>query len=344
MIVRSMLCGTGAVLLTAATGYLIEANGFVGWHATLIGSMALGTAAASIAFARTSGGVRIACVAAALCGEAAGGLMIADRIVANADVRQAPARQAARDRTEAQTRLTAAEALLATTPATSARLAAAIASKSAADQAVLSKADARSCASNCRELLSSAAADAEREVSSARAELTDFRKQREVAVDRTRTELAAIKVPAITGSALADRLQVSPAAVDLMMAGLTLVGSNVLAALLIAAGAHAPSAASTIPTPISPPVRTPARLPGISARDHGTRFFRDALAVRSGSTTPVYQLAGSYKAWCGLNGVTPLPDAEIGSQLMNEFQQHDIRGDAHDGRPVLIGISLAQIV
>lgn len=235
---RGVAIGTGLFLLAASTWAVIDASKLDTAHSVLVGAMAVGTAMGAVVMARSSFWVGVLMLLAVLCGESYGMLATAERIIVAREAAQKPARQAADARREVTSRLQAAEMALRDAPVSSERLRAATLAKAKADEAVIAKSAEKTCAMNCRELLVGAAATAEREVEAARRELGDRREELHKDVERLRGELAAIKVPTMSGTALADRIGMAPWQLDVMMAGLLTLGSNVLAGVLIAWGAH----------------------------------------------------------------------------------------------------------
>ncbi len=235
---RGIAIGTGLFLLAASTWAVIDASKLDTAHSVLVGAMAVGTAMGAVVMARSSFWVGVLMLLAVLCGESYGMLATAERIIVAREAAQKPARQAADARQEVTSRLQAAEMALRDAPVSSERLRVATLAKAKADEAVIAKSAEKSCAVNCRELLVGAAATAEREVEAARRELSDRREELHKDVERLRGELAAIKVPTMSGTALADRIGMAPWQLDVMMAGLLTLGSNVLAGVLIAWGAH----------------------------------------------------------------------------------------------------------
>lgn len=235
---RGLAIATGVLLLACATWAVIDASKLDTAHSVLVGAMAVGTAMGAVVLARSSFWVGTLMLLAVLCGESYGMLATAERIIVAREATQRPARQVMEARREAASRLQAAEAALRDAPVSSERLRVATVAKAKADEAVIAKSAEKSCAVNCRELLVGAAATAEREVDAARRELGDRREQLQKDVERLRGELAAIKVPSVSGTALADRIGIAPWQLDVVMAGLLTLGSNVLAGVLIAWGAH----------------------------------------------------------------------------------------------------------
>lgn len=235
---RRIAIGTGLFLLAASTWAVIDASKLDTAHSVLVGAMAVGTAMGAVVLARSSFWVGTLMLLAVLCGESYGMLATAERIIVAREATQRPARQAMEARRDAASQLQAAEAALRDAPVSSERLRVATVAKAKADEAVIAKSAEKSCAVNCRELLVGAAATAEREVDAARRELGDRREQLQKDVERLRGELAAIKVPSVSGTALADRIGIAPWQLDVVMAGLLTLGSNVLAGVLIAWGAH----------------------------------------------------------------------------------------------------------
>lgn len=235
---RGVAIGTGVFLLAASTWAVIDASKLDTAHSVLVGAMAVGTAMGAVVLARSSFWVGTLMLLAVLCGESYGMLATAERIIVAREATQRPARQAADARRDVASRLQAAETALQSAPVSSDRLRVATVAKAKADEAVIAKSAEKSCAVNCRELLVGAAATAEREVDAARRELGDRREQLQKDVERLRGELAAITVPSVSGTALADRIGIAPWQLDVVMAGLLTLGSNVLAGVLIAWGAH----------------------------------------------------------------------------------------------------------
>jgi hypothetical protein len=250
-LVRVLAILAGVLILLACTWAVIEAGQLTGAHVALVAALAFGTCIGAMVIARSSFLVGVWVAVAVLCGEGYGMLATAERIIAVRDASQAPTRQAEQERRVAEGHLRSAEAALVAAQ-TSPRLTAALQGKATAEKALVEKASERGCAENCRLLLQSAVSGAVVEINAARAELERGRTQLQGEVVKARERVAAIKMPAVTGTALAQRLGIAPWLLDLIAAGLLTVGANGLAAALIAWGAHG-AAPRVITTAVTAP-------------------------------------------------------------------------------------------
>lgn len=197
----ALVAGVG-ILAAAAHAVIAATGGFREPHAMMVIAATVAVVAGSVAMAHATWKWAIALALGLMFGEAYAVLSTADRIVAQREVRQAPARAAAEARQKAEERLAKAEG-----------------AKAAADTAALEKAAQRDCAKNCRALLEQAKAEAATELSAARSALGSL-------------PAAPVAVP------LAHRLRIDAATLDLIVAVLGSLAANGLGAILIAFGAH----------------------------------------------------------------------------------------------------------
>lgn len=203
IIPRTLAVVAGVGILAAAAHAVIAATGgFREPHAMMVIAATVAVVAGSVAMAHATWTWALALALGLMFGEAYAVLSTADRIVAQREVRYAPARAAAEARQKAEERLAKAEG-----------------AKAAADTAALEKAAQRDCAKNCRALLEQAKAETATELSAARSALGSL-------------PAAPVAVP------LAHRLRIDAATLDLIVAVLGSLAANGLGAVLIAFGAH----------------------------------------------------------------------------------------------------------
>lgn len=206
IIPRALALVAGVGILAAAAHAVIEAAGGIHEpYAKMVIAATLAVIAGSVAVAHSSWKWAVALSLGLVFGEAYAALSTADRIVAQREAAQVPARAAAEARQSAAARLVRAEA-----------------AKADADTAALEKAAQRDCAKNCRALLEQAKTDATKEV------------------EEARKALGALPAAPVAAP-LADRLGIDGTTLDLVVAVLGSLAANGLGAVLIAYGAHAPA-------------------------------------------------------------------------------------------------------
>jgi len=325
MILRALCIAVAIALLAAAAhATIVATDGYGSPHSFMVLGVAAGIAVGAIAIGHAISERRIAlavCIGIALaCGEAFGLLSTGERLVAQREAAQAPARAAEEAIAKAQQRLDAAAAALDRLPTTSPRLEAALAAKAAADSAATTKAAERGCAANCRVLLEQQVTAAAAEVAAARDELANQRAAAEAEIAAARLTLAAIPRLA-SGTPLADRLGVAPWILDLIGATLASLAVNGLAVTLMAFGAHTPRREPLQPQAVTPPatvVEMVVEERQASPAEHAARFGVECLEPAKGSVA-LREVYATYLAWCSDRGVEPLPAPQIGAQLSAMF-------------------------
>lgn len=337
------LVGCGII---GATAYVtVMAHG--GWdapQAQLTIAVACGVAVASIAFgiaiASRQWGFVLAFAVALLAGEAAGMLTTGERVLAGRDAAAESIRLATIKREQAQRRLDDALAVhIITTP----RLDAAQKAKEMADAAVASEASKKGCASNCRALLNKAVDDAIAELGAARAEMEDQQRAAARQVEAARLALDALPAPK-SETLLADKLHMSGATLDLLLAALTSLGANGLGATLLAFGVHSghhrerhleKHAARTL-EPVSALI---ARLPMPTVQDvvstdrkpalalpatpdqHVAKFGLDTMKPAKSGRIAFNDLHAAYLDWCAAKQLPPLPARDITIAMSKLFSE-----------------------
>lgn len=272
------------VLAATAHVTIVAAGGYGSPHAVLTLAIAAGTGIGALVIGITWSQRRrtlaVALALALVCGELFGLAMTAERLVAQREATQAPARQAASERTALKAEIAAHTTRLGGLTSTP-RLEAALARERRAGETVSAKAAEKGCAQNCRVLLEAEVQAAAVEVTAARGELAQQRRTVETAIEALRTRLAQLPAPQ-SGTPLADRLGLPAWLLDLIVAALGSLGANGLAATLVAFAAHRPALvrrtepapfidarSATISavdaTPLPPPAELPSAVEPVAA-------------------------------------------------------------------------------
>ena len=333
----------GFVLLAAATWAVIDASHLSGSAAVLIAALALGTATGAVVIARASGLVGLVVALAVFCTEGYGMIATAERLIAQRDADQAPARNATRDHGVAVARVSAAEAALNAAPTSTARLTAAVAAKTSAEQAVIAKAADKGCANNCRQLLEAAVASTEREMNEAREELARARAMRIADLEAARAALSAIKIPTMTGTALADRLGIAPWKIDVAAAGLLTVGANLLAAILIAWGAHGLGVGAGVVTGLQEG-RNETEPTALGVPDgEPDLFFVRCMVASPKAVVACDRIYDEYRKWCESSQprMKVLDLDTFATRFSDACERHGIALVERKGEPHLIGMRVA---
>ena len=354
----ALLGATAHLTISKTTGYF-DPSGYLDSHALLIVAIAAGVGVSSLALGGAWGERRfilaLAFGVAMLFCEGFGLLQTCDRITAERERNQAPAREANAAHAKAKARVTAAELALQNS-STTRRLDAAIAQKAAADKATLEKSSEKGCVTNCRALLEQQVRSAIDELSAARSELDAKRARIEQDLDAARKTLAVTPAPA-SGTPLADRLGVDPTKLDMTMAALGSLGANGLAACLLAFGAHRRLHAPRIvakaevlePAPATPKQkwRSPKRTKVIEApkvdnpRQHAAQFGLECLRPDpNGETTP-RSLHQRYVTWCSDSGLPTLPAPQIAQEMKALLIEAGMKFEQRDKTAVVRGITIA---
>jgi hypothetical protein len=250
-----------------------------------------------------------------IAGEAYWVLINAEREVANLDVTAAPVAEQRASRAAAVSRLAQAEAR-----------------KTRADEAAISEAAKKDCASNCAKLLLTGQQQAELDLKEAREALTRLPEPRSV-------------------TPLSDRLGIAPWAWDLLLAGLRslgILGGSLAIGMVLhprrptEVGAVTPNAA-TADTPRKLRSGRP-RLIGDSTsveilpprprnkREHVALFLRELLKPDPSAQASLRSLYARYNDWCGDE---KLPAAELGKELRTIINALGLKCEP-SGRDVIV--------
>lgn len=358
--VRVLTIAVGAGLLFATAHLTItKTTGYQDAHAVLVLALAVGVLAGAcvIGTAWSDGRwvLAILTAVALLSGELFGLAQTGDRIVAERERTQAPARSLVQTHDKAAARVETASAKLASLPAISPRLTAAIAQKEAADSATLSKSSEKGCATNCRALLEQQVNAAEVELSAARAELRSERAKAERELSDAQIALEAAPLPP-SGTPLADRLGMEPAKLDMIVASLGALGANGLAACLIAFGAHRREE-TTAPVTVEQAAAEPKRKargkqtapvallasPQRDPRQHTAEFSVKCLKPLSDASLPLARLHARYRSWCQESDRPRLAPADFARELGALFTEHGIPVELIEGGQLVArGVALAE--
>ena len=325
---RAMPIALGLVLLGAAAHVNIHHMG--GYNSPqaimlLAAVVGLGGGAVYVSQAGAEGRRHIAIMmlVALVCGEAYALLSTAERVIAARERQEVPLKRAAEARDTAQERLKRAEAALGGARR-SPRLERALAAHEAAAAAVISESSKRTCSRRCIAALEQQAADAAAEVDAARRERDEARAQAQREVFEARAALAALPMPR-SADTLAAVMGVPGWTVDLAAAALAAISVNILGALFIAFGAHAPRPRSDLT---------------VSPEQHAVVFMADRLRWSRDTPTPVAEIGQAYRAWADAKGLQALPASVIGPQLSDLFGDAGVPVTDVEGTRVAIGIAL----
>lgn len=235
LVVGIGMAATAAAVSVAATGGLGQP------HAWMIIAVAAGVIAGSIVIGQSGWRWAIVIGIALLAGEAYALLSTAERVIAQRAAVSAPHVASEARRQAAENRVTVAEK-----------------AKAEADAAAIDKAAEKSCARNCRALLTEAKQDAANELRSAR------------------EALDALPPPEGEAAPLASRLGVAAWVVDLVSAALASIACNGLACALIAFASHAPATlrdSRMVATQRAPAVQAEPSITEGGRREQVARFF-----------------------------------------------------------------------
>jgi hypothetical protein len=292
---RVLVVVAGLGVIAAATHANIEhAGGYAGKDTSLIiaiaALLALGMGYAAITWQEGRYLGSLALALCLLCGEAYWLAVNLEREIAAREEMAAPLLAQQAQRTAAEKRLADAET-----------------AKHTADAAAISEAAKPGCRKNCAQLLTDAKADADTELTAARA------------------ALAALPM-ARTVAPLPERLGIASWLWDLILATLrsiAVIGGSIAVALAIHPKRVTLAAAPITPTPIkrdTAQIITPLALPKSSPaatdkREHVAAFLRAVLRPDPMGATSLRRLHGTYIDWCRGHDAEPLPPAELGQQL-----------------------------
>jgi hypothetical protein len=292
---RVLVVVAGLGVIAAATHANIEhAGGYAGKDTWLIitiaALLALGIGYAAIAWQEGRYFGAVALAVCLLCGEAYWLAINLEREIAAREALVAPLLAQQAQRTTAEKRLADAET-----------------AKRMADAAALSEAAKPGCRKNCAQLLTDAKAEADEELTVARA------------------ALAALPM-ARTVAPLPERLGIASWLWDMILSTLrsiAVIGGSIAVALAIHPKRTAPAAAPINPAPIkreTAEIITPLALPKSSPaatdhREHVAAFLRTVLRPDPKGATSLRRLHGTYLDWCRGHNAEPLPPAELGQHL-----------------------------
>jgi hypothetical protein len=362
----SLVFGAAMLIVTALVTIEHRGVGLADPYAWQILSIAGGVAWGAVVLGRAwSEGRKTLAVMLCLAmagAEAFGFLQTAERIVADSEGSQAPARDAQADHDRASKRVTEAETALSAIPNETARLKRALQAKKDADSAALAKSAEKGCVANCRALLEQQVQNAINEVTSARAEIEAMRRDASAELANARKALEAVKAPA-SGTPLADRIGMPAWKIDLLKAGLGSLAANGLGALLIAYGAHqrhkiepkpAPDMASAVaaapvavkktsrpPTKAAAAVRQIADQSPEARRQHAAQFGVECLKPDPAGVVTPGRLVKRYTEWCEAKKIQALPAPELASELNALFATAGIQMEKRGNELVVRGVSVA---
>jgi hypothetical protein len=328
VLARAVPIALGLVLLGAAAHVNIQYLG--GYNSPqaimlLAAIVALGGGAVLVgrAFAQGRWRIGVMMLVALVCGEAYVLLSTAERVISAREQQEVPRKRAAEARETGQERLRRAEAALADVRS-SPRLKRALTAHEVAAAAVISESSKRTCSRRCIAALEQQAANAAAEVDAARQQRDAARAQAQREVVEARAALAALPNPR-SADTLAAVMGVPGWTVDLAAAALAAISVNILGALFIAFGAHAPRPRSDLT---------------VSPEQHAALFMADRLRWAQDTRTPVEEIGKAYRIWADGKGLQALPASVIGPQLSELFGGAGVPVTDVEGTRVAIGIAL----
>jgi hypothetical protein len=328
VLARAMPIALGLVLLGAAAHVNIHYMG--GYNSPqaimlLAAVVALGGGAVLVgrAFAQGRWRIGVTMLVALVCGEAYVLLSTAERVISAREQQEVPRKRAAEARETGQERLRRAEAALADVDRSS-RLKRALTVHEVAAAAVISESSKRTCSRRCIAALEQQAANAAAEVDAARQQRDAARAQAQREVVEARAALAALPNPR-SADTLAAVMGVPGWTVDLAAAALAAISVNILGALFIAFGAHAPRPRSDLT---------------VSPEQHAALFMADRLRWAQDTRTPVEEIGNAYRTWADGKGLKVLPASVIGPQLSELFGDAGVPVTDVEGTRVAIGLAL----
>lgn len=326
-----------AILLAAAHVLIIHSGGYGTPYSVLTMAIAAGVICTALivgaAWAAKRRGLAVLLAVFVVAGEAYGLLGTAERLVAQREEAQAPARVAQETFEKASQRVTEAETARGAITPTSDRLTAAVAAKSAADAAVVERAAERSCAVNCRALLQAQVDSASIEIEAARREIADQIRQADAELASARAELAAMEAPR-SPTPFADRIGLPAWLIDVIVAALGALGANGLGIGLIAYAAHGrPSEATETAT-------EPAA-PAVPDAEHAAQFAVETLRPAPEEAADLLAVFRAYVIWCRVRQTAPLSEAKFGAALATVFDRAGVPVVEKNGRFMALGVGIA---
>jgi hypothetical protein len=253
--IKPMALASGVLLLGAVT--YLQVSQSATQQAPVIIAFGVALAVGALSIGKAFSSAKMLGILLVLCmssGELYSLFVTAEKTIVSRDIVSAPLEAAAAIRSTASKRLQDA-----------------LVSADKAKTAVTDSAALSGCRVQCSALLSAAVTKADKEVVAAR------------------SALEALPVAARSVSPLADRLGVSGAFLDIMLASLFSFSTAALASVLIAFGGHTNSSAK------------------LSDADHVGSFLLDTIAPSKGSAVSATQLESKYIAWTVQQSVKPLP-------------------------------------
>jgi hypothetical protein len=348
MTVLKTIALVAGVALLAATAHatIVAGSGYESAHAIVILAVAAGVAISALVIGSAWAdrrGLALWLIVAIGAGEAFGFLSTAERLIAGREAQQVQLRTQAAAYQKAARRVTDAAASLSGAPASSPRLDAAIAEKTAADTAASDKSAERGCRENCRQLLQARVDAAEREISAARADLAAKAEAKGRQLEAARGALARLSPPA-SATPLADRLGVPAWLLDLVAAALGSIAANGLGCGLIAYAGHGRRVGASRRQVGIPMGEAPAEAVELQADDPTRavqRFALDRLHPTDRDCgVPVTALRAEFQQWCGQRQIAPPPGPELGRAMGALFDRLGVALEQRDGQLVVLGIAL----
>jgi len=355
MIERAACFTAGAfILLAAAHVLIIHSGGYGTPSAILTMAIAAGVICTALivgaAWAAERRALAVLLAVFVVAGEAYGLLGTAERLVAQREGAQAPARAAQTAFEKASLRVTAAETARGAVTPTSDRLTSALGAKSAADAAVVEQAAERSCAVNCRALLQAQVDSASIEIEAARREIADRIQHADVELATARAEFATMEAPR-SPSPFADRVGLPAWLVDVIVAALGALGANGLGIGLIAYAAHGRRHVDFLRLqvgnenrhegfmdPESPEKVTAPPAPAIPDAEHAAQFAVETLKPAPEEAADLMAVFRAYVTWCRARELTPLSEAKFGAALATVFDRAGVPIEEKGGRIMALGI------
>lgn len=302
-------------------------------------------------------------------GEVAGVLATKERVVAARGDASAPLVEKQRVRSAAEARLTSADSALQGFSGTSPRLQQALASKTAADRAVVEKAAEKGCAANCRLLLEQAATSAATEVTAARRELDEEHARLRRDLAGARDALAKVPVHRAVEAAANVTIAGWSFTYDEIVAILHSLLMNGGSAVVLAFGAHS-AAAHRKPgsAAVGTHVAAISRAPVVDVEPIATPLRPSAQPLSKVAPPPASQVTGSvhqfaaavlhpkpkgrlklaeahtaYVRWCRNAGCQPLEPGDFADEFARIVRSLALPVQNSKSGPVILGAMVVPI-
>lgn len=341
----------GLILVgSAAHGTILASGGYDHPAALVTIALALGVAVGAAAIGTAAGhgrlGLAVAIGLGLAAGEGYGLLSTSERVIVAREAAQAEMRNTqARHDAATKSLLEARDALKAMEAASgvSERQAKAQAAMDAAVAAIRDQASLPGCKENCRQLLTTQAADARRELDAAQADGAKSIKERRETAEKAVTDAEAAVAAAPLASSptpLADRVGVQPWLLDIIAAVLLSLGVNGLGAALIALAAHGHARGPLQDLTVAKQAASNDNQAPEVTVGRVSRFIGEYIEPAESGRIEVADLYKAYRAWCQRGGMVAVDMMEFGDRLNEALDVVGIRIRAHKDKVYLVGVEV----